>query len=166
MLPQASKVLIVVAILTISWPVEAAPSKRIHLQSVSFAVPFKLDVEGAGTSEVAAMSPAHCSNGPCPPVVFAWECRVKSEPNCTDLNRAPPKDLCEKATQNHLVHSAKLTETRWDCGKVEDSDGQSQVGYSVFDLSDRQLVVSYLGRMSDKSPADFFDFVARSIRSR
>jgi hypothetical protein len=164
--PQAFRLLTTVVMLAISLCADAAPKKRIHLLSVSFTLPCKLDVEGTGTEEIAAMSPNPCANGYCPPVVFAWECRAQSEPKCSDLNRKPPQDLCAAANPEQIVHSPTLSETRWDCGKVEDSDGTSQVGFSVFDLKDRQLVVSYLGRMSDAAPADFFDFVAHSIRSQ
>jgi hypothetical protein len=144
---------------------QAAGGKRVQLLSISFRVPFSLKVEGARTAEVFAMSAAKCASY-CPPIVMALECRIASEPNCPDLNRLPPEDLCAEVSPETIVHSNVLRETRWDCGKVRDSDGTSQVGISVFDLRDRQLIVSYLGAETDVSPAQFFEFVAKSIRSQ
>jgi hypothetical protein len=165
MSPQASRAILVAMAVCASFAAQAAGSKHVRLLSISFRVPFSLEVEGARTAEVFAKNAANCTSQ-CLPIVMAWECRISSEPICSELNRLPPKDLCGRALPKSIGHSSLLRETRWDCGKVNDSDGTSQVGFSVFDLPDGQLVVSYLGAETDSSPTQFFDFVAESIRSR
>jgi hypothetical protein len=165
MSPLASRAILFAVAVFASVASQAAGSKKVQLVSISFRVPFSLEVEGARTEEVFAMSAAKCASY-CPPIVMALECRITSEPNCSELNRLPPKDLCAQASPETIVHSSVLRETRWDCGKVRDSDGSSQVGFSVFDFQDRQFVVSYLGAETDVSPTRFFEFVAKSIRRR
>ena len=146
-------------------PAHAGSSKRIRLLSVTFVAPFNLQVEGAGTEEIFAMNAKQCESH-CPPVVMAWECRFTTVPMCADLNRQPPADLCGDTAATEIRHSAVLKETRWICPDAVGSDGSYRVGFSIFDLAQGQLVVSYLGGMKDVAPAQFMELVARSIRVR
>jgi len=165
MSPRSSSAILVSVAIFMALTSQAASSKRISLVSLSFRVPFALQVEGERTERVFGMRAAKCASY-CPPVVMAWECGISSEPNCSGLNSLPPKDMCANASPETIDHSDALRETRWDCGKVTDSDGTSNVGFSTFETRGRRLVVSYLGGEADVSPAQFFNFVARSVRLR
>lgn len=139
-----------------------AGTRRIRLISISFEVPVKMDVEGAGSEEVFAMKVGKCE-GQCPPILMAWECHMTAEPKCSDLRRTPPEDMCANAGEQEIAHSPALKERRWDCGVVTDTDGSTRVGFSVFALGDRQFAISYIGGLSDATPAEFFDFLAKTI---
>lgn len=156
------KAAIVLLALGVSLTVQAAGSKRIRLITISFDVPVNMVEEGAGTEEVFAMKPGKCA-AQCPPILMAWECHMTAEPKCSDLKRDPPEDLCATSSLQEIAHSPTVKEKRWDCGIVKDEDGSTRVGFSLFELGDRQFAVSYIGGMSDATPAQFFDVVAKSV---
>jgi hypothetical protein len=156
---------VLIAMLTVSVATPSGATQKIRLISASFSLPFKLQVEGAGTERVFAMNPMKCSSSQCPPIVMAWECYSAAEPNCANLNRHPPKDLCGATTPSTLSHSPKIRETRWICPNDSTSEGQLQIGFSLFDLEHGQVVVSYLGSISDMSPSEVLDVVAKTMRA-